>query len=353
MNPFDLSGPSFLAFYVVVAIFVAIALKLAIDAGEGGVPPSLPLGDPYQIAWLRGGTAEAARIAVLALTDRGLLAVQGDNLVNFGSGRSFVRQPLESAILARCAQSGTAATAILKDPGIERACAPYQAQLEQLQLMPNAGMRARRYGWFALAAALLLGIAVIKIAVAIGRGRYNVEFLVVFTVIAVFAVWLLVRRRRTSLGNRMVKDLRRLFGALRQRAASIRPNAMTSDAVLLAAVFGISALPAIGFADLHRVYKKSASSGGGCGSSSGSGCGGGGGGGGGERVSALTLEHYPGMTEKRLAEIETEAHRRWPLDAVLMIHRYGRLEPGDRIVFVATASPHREAALAACHFLID
>ena len=75
--------------------------------------------------------------------------------------------------------------------------------------------------------------------------------------------------------------------------------------------------------------------------------------GGSEQVSALTLEHYPGMTEKRLAEIETEAHRRWPLDAVLMIHRYGRLEPGDRIVLVATASAHREAALAACHFLID
>src|SRR6516225_6690437 len=75
--------------------------------------------------------------------------------------------------------------------------------------------------------------------------------------------------------------------------------------------------------------------------------------GGADRVSALTLEHYSGMTEKKLAEIETEAHRRWPLDAVLIIHRYGRLEPGDRIVLVATASAHREAALAACHFLID
>ena len=75
--------------------------------------------------------------------------------------------------------------------------------------------------------------------------------------------------------------------------------------------------------------------------------------GGDDRVSALTLEHYPGMTEKKLSEIETEAHRRWPLDAVLIIHRYGRLEPGDRIVLVATASPHREAALAACQFLID
>ena len=70
-------------------------------------------------------------------------------------------------------------------------------------------------------------------------------------------------------------------------------------------------------------------------------------------VAALTLEHYPGMTEKKLAEIEAEANRRWPLSASLIIHRYGRLEPGDRIVLVATASPHREAALAACHFLID
>jgi hypothetical protein len=78
----------------------------------------------------------------------------------------------------------------------------------------------------------------------------------------------------------MVKDLRRLFSALRQRAASIRPGAMTSDTVLLAAVFGLSALPTTGFADIVRVYKKSASSGGGCGSSCGSGCGGGGSGGG-------------------------------------------------------------------------
>ena len=69
-------------------------------------------------------------------------------------------------------------------------------------------------------------------------------------------------------------------------------------------------------------------------------------------VLALTLEHYPGMTEKKLAEIEAEANRRWPLSASLVIHRYGRLEPGERIVLVATASPHREAALAACHFLL-
>src|SRR6202035_1868067 len=72
-----------------------------------------------------------------------------------------------------------------------------------------------------------------------------------------------------------------------------------------------------------------------------------------ERITAMTLEHYPGMTERALRAIEAEARRRWPLEASLIIHRYGRLEPGERIVLVATASPHREAALAACHFLID
>src|SRR5258708_6391720 len=102
MNPFDLSGPPFLAFYVVVAIFV-----------------------------------------------------------NSGSGQFFAREPIERAILSRCAQSGTAATAVLDDPAVEHACASYKTQLEQQQLMPDAGMRARRYGWFALAAALLLGIAAI------------------------------------------------------------------------------------------------------------------------------------------------------------------------------------------------
>lgn len=73
----------------------------------------------------------------------------------------------------------------------------------------------------------------------------------------------------------------------------------------------------------------------------------------GERLIAMTLEHYPGMTEKRLAEIEAEAQKRWPLQASLIIHRYGRLLPGERIVLVATASSHRQAALESCQFLID
>ena len=70
-------------------------------------------------------------------------------------------------------------------------------------------------------------------------------------------------------------------------------------------------------------------------------------------VAAMTLEHYPGMTEKALAEIEAEARARWPLEDVRIVHRFGRLEPRDRIVLVAAASAHRDAAFDACHFLID
>jgi molybdopterin synthase catalytic subunit len=70
-------------------------------------------------------------------------------------------------------------------------------------------------------------------------------------------------------------------------------------------------------------------------------------------VGAMTLEHYPGMTERELQRIEAEARQRWPLIACLVIHRYGRMLPGDRIVLVVTASAHRAPAFEACEFLMD
>ena len=68
---------------------------------------------------------------------------------------------------------------------------------------------------------------------------------------------------------------------------------------------------------------------------------------------SMTLEHYPGMTERQLELIDAEAHRRWPLEASLIVHRYGRLEPGDPIVLTITASAHRQAAFDSCNFLMD
>jgi molybdopterin synthase catalytic subunit len=70
-------------------------------------------------------------------------------------------------------------------------------------------------------------------------------------------------------------------------------------------------------------------------------------------IAGMELEHYPGMTEKALGAIEAQAHARWPLQASLIIHRYGPMKPGEQIMMVATASPHRQAAFEAAEFLMD
>ena len=73
----------------------------------------------------------------------------------------------------------------------------------------------------------------------------------------------------------------------------------------------------------------------------------------GDSVKALTLEHYPGMTEKSLAEIVEQARERWPLGRVTVIHRIGEMWPGEEIVFVGVTSAHRGSAFAAGEFIMD
>ncbi|MEM7240613.1 MAG: molybdenum cofactor biosynthesis protein MoaE [Pseudomonadota bacterium] len=73
----------------------------------------------------------------------------------------------------------------------------------------------------------------------------------------------------------------------------------------------------------------------------------------GDDLDALELEHYPGMTEKALSDIQTQAHDRWNLIDSLIIHRYGRLSLGEPIMMVATASPHRSDAFQAAEFMMD
>lgn len=77
------------------------------------------------------------------------------------------------------------------------------------------------------------------------------------------------------------------------------------------------------------------------------------GGSGDQAIRAMTLEHYPGMTERALEEIVREAKARWPVLGVRVIHRYGRLLPGEQIVFVGVSSSHRGDAFSACEFIMD
>ena len=73
----------------------------------------------------------------------------------------------------------------------------------------------------------------------------------------------------------------------------------------------------------------------------------------GEPIAALTLEHYPGMAEAEIGRHADEALARWPLKGLTIIHRFGRIAPGENIVLVVTASSHRQAAFEAAEFLMD
>ncbi len=73
----------------------------------------------------------------------------------------------------------------------------------------------------------------------------------------------------------------------------------------------------------------------------------------GSDVKSLYLEHYPGMTEKQLTELATQALAQWPVEDVLLLHRTGNVEPGDTIVLISVWSAHRDVAFEACRFLIE
>lgn len=279
MNPFDLPGPEFLAFYSALILIVLVLLYLAFQYAEGGQPPALPLRDPYKIAWLRGGNREAARIAVLSLADRDLVEFTGNKISLKGGRRVAVRHPLEQAIVRRCEPGLINVGSIAKDGVVESVCNQYRGELDALHL--TADQRARAYRWclYLVAAALLAGVALGKIVIALERGRTNIGFLIILAIAGLLVGLILVQRRRTSLGDRVLADLRQLFEQLRSRALMFRRGQMTSDVMLLAAVFGFAALPDT-YSDIQRAYASTGGSdgGGGCGSSDGgSGCGGGGG----------------------------------------------------------------------------
>jgi uncharacterized protein (TIGR04222 family) len=277
MNPFDLPGPEFLAFYVVLTAIVLVLLYVIFQYAEDGQPPTLPLRDPYKIAWLRGGNREAARMAVLSLTDRGLVELVGSKLSLKAGRRVGVRHPLEQAIVRRCEAGPLNVGSIAKDRAVETVCDQYRNELDALHLTADRSARAYRWRLYAVGATVLAGVALSKIVIALDRGRTNIGFLVILAILGPLVALILVRRRRTRLGDRVLADLRQLFERLRSRAPTFRRGQMTSDVMLLAAVFGFSALPSL-YSDLQRAYASTGGNGGGGSSDGGSGCGGGGGG---------------------------------------------------------------------------
>jgi len=168
---------------------------------------------------------------------------------------------------------------VLQDAAVTAACDGLRRELERQGLAPDEAVRRQRLGFLVTALTIVLGLAALKIAVALVRGKTNLLFLILMALVAGFILWRQSQRRRTARGDAALADLRRLLGGLRDRAQSIRAGQMTADAMLLAAVFGLAALPSEGFAALRSFFPQASSSSDGGGSScgGGSGCGGGGG----------------------------------------------------------------------------
>jgi uncharacterized protein (TIGR04222 family) len=281
MNIFDLRGPAFLALYLFASLAGLIALHVV---SRRGPPhgPRLPAGealrqlrDPYLLAYLRGGVAQALQTVAFSLSERKLLSVSKKGLVASAerSALQSVTHPLEIAVLEQCA-SLRGIGKLLGDRKLRALTEGYAAPLEESGLLADDAEYARRLPAFLAVAGTLLALSVIKIYVALQGGHRNIGFLVLFTVIALIVAVVIFRRRRTKEGDQALADQQTLFGHLKGRARKLAAGGATGEAVLIAAAFGLAALPAAAYPFAETVRRQAQNGGGG-------GCGGGGGGGGG------------------------------------------------------------------------
>jgi uncharacterized protein (TIGR04222 family) len=290
MNPFDLPGPQFLLFYAGLAVFTLVVASRLRRGNESREAPysDMPWNDPYRIAFLRGGKSELVRVAVVSLVDRGLLAVPHTHIQTTAVGRETeVRKRIERDLLLHC-QTLREPKDLFTGDRFDAAAAEYEGELTRMRLLPDAEMKARRRALFLGASAVLLFFSVTKIVIALNRGRMNVGFLILLTIVALALLLKSVNPRLTARGIALLENVQNLFLSLKVRAPQIRPGGASTELVMLAAVYGVGALPRETFVWARQLFPRAVSStsvtsscGTSCGSSSGgSGCGGGGCGGG-------------------------------------------------------------------------
>ena len=306
-NPIaNMYGPEFLVFYAVViaaAFFGCVAYIRSIEPRTAAreIPSSI---DPYEIAYLRGGTNEVIRTVTIALLERGVLERRQPfgvrNLANKAmiaqadSGDPTTFSGLETAVFRYCRQPRAPYELFSFDLAnqVRVLCEPYRAQLIKRGLMPDAAMVFKTRRAVALTGMAVLALGGYKFAAAWINGHHNVIFLG-FELAFALALYIGFewKRRITFAGQQYVQDVRQAFSTLQHRAASQQ----TSDnTVLIAAIFGVAMLAGTEQASYAAIFRQSGNGGGGCGTSTGScgssggsscsgggssgGCGGGGGG---------------------------------------------------------------------------
>jgi uncharacterized protein (TIGR04222 family) len=276
MWPFDLRGPEFLLVYVALGAAVLLVTFLLRHAGEPADPPKVNLSDPYQIAFLRGGKNEALRVATMSLIDRGVLLADGSKITATETAFGKAASPFEQIVVRHFNPSAEAKT-LFKMKDADPQMNQYENELTRLGLLPDEEQKDARLMRMAVALAVLLIPAMVKLFVALTTGHFNVGFLIFLAILFTVVAVKMSRPRRTRAGDRMVKDLKTLFDSLKQRGAEVRSGASPTEFALMAAVFGMSTVP-----EAKKLFPQAGGSGCGssCGSSSGdsgsSSCGGGG-----------------------------------------------------------------------------
>jgi uncharacterized protein (TIGR04222 family) len=285
MNMFDLRGPEFLGVYLLASLIGLIVLQV-VSRRASSQNPRLPsadaraqLRDPYLLAFLRGGAKQTLQTVAFSLSERRLLSIAKKGL--FASGEQgalhVVNHPLEIAVLAECSSLRRIGK-LLNDKRLKEMTESYAAPLRESGLLADEAEYARRRPVFFIVAAALLAMTAIKIFVAMEGGHSNIAFLITLTVVALIVAVVIFRRRRTGAGDRALADQQTLFSQLKGRVKRSAAGGATGEAVLVAAAFGLAALPSAAYPFAGAVHRQAQSGGAACGSS---GCGGGGSGGGG------------------------------------------------------------------------
>jgi uncharacterized protein (TIGR04222 family) len=239
---------------LVVSFLVALSLvglfwlaQYLDDCGIGADTASLRTfvaSDPCLVACLRGGSGNAIRVAVISLLERGLLVTCNHELR--AVQREAARQassPLDKAILG-VAATATHASHLFDDPVVIAEADGLRAELRNKKLMPTRGMYHKRIGKALMIALICGGASPVAFFVLTEHQNWYSALCVVFIFIgALFAIFRIGLRRRTALGDRVLRGIEAEFATLRARRRSLKYNSQAEEVAFYAAVFGIGVLP--------------------------------------------------------------------------------------------------------------
>lgn len=265
-----MSGAQFLVFYFILIVLSSVLLRGLIAAGEKHSVVSVRFAeDPYRVAALRAGGAEAIRVAVFSLVDRGLLTESDGQVLTAEDKAEHGRRPIERAILKECSGTPRSMTYLTSNQSLLDFCRRYEDELGELGMLNVGSVRKRRAG-LVLPILWLMGlILVYRVLYAILHGHFNLGFLIIEGIIAFFVLRMPLAVRLTRHGESALNRLRDMLGSVRSRSTQLQPGGGNTDAVLFASIFGLELLPLGAFDFRDRLFPRPVAS------SSSSGCSGG------------------------------------------------------------------------------